>query len=70
MKQIKVSSAYDDLMDFDVYDGVLWCLWWCIFVLSFFSRGVLDGILNLIESVSEGFPSYFWCCQGVGVPFP
>ena len=29
------------------------------FVLSFFPRGVLDEILNLIESVSEGFPSYF-----------
>ena len=28
-------------------------------MLSFFPRGVLDGILNLIESVSEGFPSYF-----------
>ena len=28
------------------------------FVLSFFPRGVLDEILNLIESVSEGFPSY------------
>ena len=28
------------------------------FVLSFFPRDVLDGILNLIESVSEGFPSY------------
>ena len=28
------------------------------FVLSFFPRGVLDGILNLIESVSEDFPSY------------
>ena len=24
-------------------------------MLSFFPRGVLDGILNLIESVSEGF---------------
>ena len=23
------------------------------------ARGVLDEILNLIESVSEGFPSYF-----------
>ena len=31
----------------------------CLFVLSFFPRGVLDEILNLIESVSEGFPSYF-----------
>ena len=38
----------------------LWCLWWCLFVLFFFTRGVLDVILNLIESVSEGFPSYFW----------
>ena len=36
----------------------LWCLWWCLFVLSFFPRGVLDEILNFIESVSEGFPSY------------
>ena len=30
-------------------------------MLSFFPRGVLDEILNLIESVSAGFPSYF--CQ-------
>ena len=37
----------------DVYDGVF-------FVLFFFPRGVLDEILNLIESVSEGFPSYFF----------
>ena len=29
-----------------------------LFVLSFFPRGVLDEILNLIESVSEDFPSY------------
>ena len=27
-------------------------------MLSFFPRGILDEILNLIESVSEGFPSY------------
>ena len=27
-------------------------------MLCFFPRGVLDEILNLIESVSEGFPSY------------
>ena len=42
----------------DVYDGVF-------FVLSFFPRDVLDEILNLFESVSEGFPSYscsfLWC---------
>ena len=31
------------------------------FVLSFFPRDVLDEILNLIGSVSEGFPSYFYC---------
>ena len=29
------------------------------FMLSFFPRGVLDEILNLIELVSGGFPSYF-----------
>ena len=28
------------------------------FVLPFFPRDVLDEILNLIESVSEDFPSY------------
>ena len=28
------------------------------FVLSFFPRDVLDDTLNLIESVSEGFPTY------------
>ena len=28
------------------------------FMLSFFPRGVLDEILNLIESVSEDFPSF------------
>ena len=27
-------------------------------MLSFFPRGVLDEILNLIQSVSEDFPSY------------
>ena len=27
-------------------------------MLCFFPRGVLDEILNLIESISEGFPSY------------
>ena len=29
-------------------------------MLFFFPRGVLDEILNLIESVSGGFPSYFF----------
>ena len=28
------------------------------FVLSFFPRGVLDGILGLVGSVSGDFPSY------------
>ena len=31
-------------------------------MLSFFPRGVLDEILNLIESVSDDFPSY--SCTG------
>ena len=26
----------------------------------FFSRDVLDEILDLVESVSEGFPTYSW----------
>ena len=46
------------------------CLLWCLFVLFLFPRGVLDEILNLIESVSEGFPSFFWTASnkitGVG----
>ena len=29
-------------------------------MLFFFPRGVLDEILNLIESASEGFPFYFF----------
>ena len=33
-------------------------------VLSFFPRGVLNEILNLIESVSEGFSSYSYMRQG------
>ena len=33
-------------------------------MLSFFPRGVLDEILNLIESVSEGFPSYSYSKMG------
>ena len=33
------------------------------FVLSFFPRDVLDEILNLIESVSEDFPSYSFIQQ-------
>ena len=35
------------------------------FVLSFFPRDVLDEILNLIESVSEGFPSYSYIDHNV-----
>ena len=36
------------------------------FVLSFFPRDVLDEILNLIESVSEDFPSYSYTGVLVG----
>ena len=32
-------------------------------MLFFFPRGVLDEILNLIESVSEFFPSYFFIME-------
>ena len=31
-------------------------------MLSFFPRDVLDEILDLIESVSEGFPIYSYVC--------
>ena len=34
-------------------------------MLSFFPRGVLDEILNLIESVSEEFPSYSFKLIGI-----
>ena len=32
-------------------------------MLSFFPRGILDEILNLIESVSDGLPTYFKSIQ-------
>ena len=32
------------------------------FVLSFFPLDVLDGIWDLIESVSEGFLTYVYSC--------
>ena len=38
------------------------------FVLSFFPRDVLDEILNLIESVSEDFPSYFYSSRSLQNP--
>ena len=37
------------------------------FVLSFFPRDVLDEILNLIESVSEDFPSYSYIVKGLRI---
>ena len=38
-------------------------------MLSFFPRGVLDEILNLIESVSEEFPSYsFMITDNILIP--
>ena len=39
------------------------------FVLSFFPRDVLDEILNLIESVSEDFPSYSFILLNGNVSF-
>ena len=36
-------------------------------MLSFFPRGVLDEILNLIESVSEDFPSYSLLLDGASL---
>ena len=39
------------------------------FVLSFFPRDVLDEILNLIGSVSEGFPSYSYMQRYQGAKY-
>ena len=38
-------------------------------MLSFFPRDVLDEICDLIESVSEGFPSYSCKCQSQPMAF-
>ena len=40
----------------DVYDGVFLCC-------PFSPRDVADEILDLIESVSEGFPTYFFSLE-------
>ena len=32
-------------------------------MLSFFPRDVLEEVLDLIESVSEGFPTYYLKCH-------
>ena len=37
----------------------LWCLLWRLLCCPFFPLDVLDGIWDLIESVSEGFLTYF-----------
>ena len=37
----------------DVFGGVFLCC-------PFFPRDVLDEIWDLVESVSEGFPTYSW----------
>ena len=39
-------------------------------MLSFFPRGVLDEILNIIGSVSEGFPSYSYSYKPGPGEFP
>ena len=36
----------------------LWCLLWRLLCCPFFPLDVLDGIWDLIESVSEGFLTY------------
>ena len=35
-----------------------WCLWWRLFVLSYFPLDVLDETSDVNESVSEGFLTY------------
>ena len=50
-KETKTTAASLLAVVCDVYDGVY-------FVRGFFPRDAFDEILNLIESVSEGFPTY------------
>ena len=40
------------------------------FYAVLFPRGVLDEILDLIESVSEGFPSYSYSCLFIEATVP
>ena len=43
----------------DVYDGLFMLSFlWCLFMLSYFPRDVLDEILDLIEPVCGYFPTY------------
>ena len=56
--QFVCSSFRFKLSDSTVNHGsfnIVIFLIWCLFVLSCFPRDVLDEILDLIESVSEGF---------------
>ena len=50
------SPVWEIAVACDVYDGVFLCC-------PFSPRDVLDEIMNLIESVSEGFPTYSWTCH-------
>ena len=53
----KWEIAVDLAVAGDVYDGVFLCC-------PFFPGDVLDVILDLIESVSEGFPTYSFNYSG------
>ena len=56
---LNVRLADDHLMGNSSSPGCRWsCLWWRLFVLSFFPRNVLDEIWDLIELISEGFLTY------------
>ena len=64
---VSCSISFSRPTDGRLYFGKLLFTWLSLvmsmmvsFVLSFFPRDVLDEILNLIESVSEDFPSYFY----------
>ena len=51
-------TTYTPIWEIAVHLAVAGDVFDCVFVLSFFPRDVLDEIWNLIESVSEGFPTY------------
>ena len=56
---LNVKLAGDHLYGKWLFTWLLLVMYFMVFfVRSFFPRGVLDEIWDLIESVSEGFPTY------------
>ena len=58
-RKIRHTICKDSMFDIDIKNAHSTLLSLVVsMMVSCFPRGVLDAILNLIESVSKGFPSY------------